>query len=71
MTTKEHIDYVIKELNTKGSRYTLNGNNNNISYYKSEWNDGYIIFKDNRQISPPIKTLKGVEQVLDTLCNVL
>lgn len=71
MKIKEHINYMIKELNTEGSRYTLNGNNNNISYYKSEWNNGYIIFKDNHQISPPIKTLKGVEQVLNTLCNVL
>ena len=71
MTKKEHIDYIIKELNTKGSRYTLNGNNNHISYMYSEWNKGYIIFKDDTQISPLIKSLTGVEYVLETLCGIL
>lgn len=71
MTTKERVDYVVKELNTKGSRYTLNGNDNHISYYESEWSKGYIILKDGEQISPPIKTLKGVEYVLETLCHIL
>ena len=70
MTTKQSINWLVKELNTVGSRSTLNGNNNHIRYVYSSDGKFYNLFKDDRQIGCSMSA-KELEAVLSVLCCIL
>lgn len=70
MTTKQSIDWLVKELNTEGSRATLNGKNNHIGYEYIPDGRYYNLFKDGRRVGVSMST-NELEAVLAVLCAIL
>ena len=70
MTTKQSIDWLVNELNTEGSRATLNGKNNHIGYEYIPDGRYYKLFKDGRRIGGSLSA-RELEAVLDVLCSIL
>lgn len=50
MTTKQSINWIVNELNTEGSRSTLNGKNNHITYEYIPDGRYYNLFKDGKKL---------------------
>ena len=70
MTTKQSINWIVNELNTEGSRMTLNGKNNHIGYEYIPDGRYYNLFNDGRRIGCSMSA-KELEAVLAVLCSIL